>query len=149
MNPVDIIVKKRDGGELTRQELDFFIHGLTAGAIPDYQAAAWLMAIYFRGMTDQETTDLTLAMAASGDQLDLHDVLPGAVIVDKHSSGGVGDKTTLAVGPIAAACGKTAAVFPPTPALARTGGSPIASSCPPHASRRACSQSARSAFPYR
>ncbi|MBK8797987.1 MAG: thymidine phosphorylase [Anaerolineales bacterium] len=105
MNPVDIIVKKRDGGELTRQELDFFIHGLTAGAIPDYQAAAWLMAIYFRGMTDQETTDLTLAMAASGDQLDLHDVLPGAVIVDKHSSGGVGDKTTLAVGPIAAACG--------------------------------------------
>ena len=55
MNPVDIIVKKRDGGELTRQELDFFIHGLTAGAIPDYQAAAWLMAIYFRGMTDQET----------------------------------------------------------------------------------------------
>jgi pyrimidine-nucleoside phosphorylase len=105
MNPVDIITKKRDGGELTRQELDFFIHGVTGGAIPDYQTAAWLMAVYFRGMTDQETTDLTLAMAASGDQLDLHDVLPGAVIVDKHSSGGVGDKTTLAVGPIAAACG--------------------------------------------
>lgn len=105
MNPVDIITKKRDGGELTRQELDFFIHGVTSGAIPDYQTAAWLMAVYFRGMTDQETTDLTLAMAASGDQLDLHDVLPGAIIVDKHSSGGVGDKTTLAVGPIAAACG--------------------------------------------
>lgn len=105
MNPVDIIIKKRDGGELTRQELEFFIRGVTSGAIPDYQTAAWLMAVYFRGMTDQETTDLTLAMAASGDQLDLHDVLPDAVIVDKHSSGGVGDKTTLAVGPIVAACG--------------------------------------------
>jgi pyrimidine-nucleoside phosphorylase len=105
MNPVDIITKKRDGGKLTRQELDFFIRGVTSGAIPDYQATAWLMAVYFRGMTDQETTDLTLAMAASGDQLDLHDALPGVLIVDKHSSGGVGDKTTLAVGPIAAACG--------------------------------------------
>ena len=105
MNPVDIITKKRDGGELTRPELDYFIQGATHGAIPDYQTAAWLMAVYFRGMTDPETTDLTLAMAASGDQLDLHDVLPGAMIVDKHSSGGVGDKTTLAVGPIAAACG--------------------------------------------
>ena len=105
MNPVDIITKKRDGGELTRAELDYFVRGVVEGAIPDYQIAAWLMAVYFRGMTDQETTDLTLAMAASGEQLDLHDVLPGAVIVDKHSSGGVGDKTTLAVGPIAAACG--------------------------------------------
>jgi len=105
MNPVDIITKKRDGGELTRSELDYFIQGATHGVIPDYQTAAWLMAVYFRGMTDPETTDLTLAMAASGDQLDLHDVLPGAMIVDKHSSGGVGDKTTLAVGPIAAACG--------------------------------------------
>ena len=106
MNPVDIIVKKRDGHELTRQEIDFFVQGFTAGAIPDYQVAAWAMAIYFRGMTDREITDLTLAMAASGEQFDLHDVLPaGTVIVDKHSSGGVGDKTTLAVGPIAAACG--------------------------------------------
>ncbi len=105
MNSVDIIIKKRDGHELSRADIDFFIDGITAGTIPDYQAAAWLMAVYFQGMTDRETTDLTLAMAASGEQLDLHDVLPGAVIVDKHSSGGVGDKTTLAVGPIVAACG--------------------------------------------
>ncbi|MBK8046648.1 MAG: thymidine phosphorylase [Anaerolineales bacterium] len=106
MNPVDIIVKKRDGHELSHDEINFFIQGLTHGAIPDYQVAAWAMAVYFRGMTDRETTDLTLAMAASGEQLDLHDALPpGAIIVDKHSSGGVGDKTTLAVGPIAAACG--------------------------------------------
>lgn len=105
MNPVDIIIKKRDGGELTRAEIDFFIQGMTSGAIPDYQVAAWAMAVYFQGMSAQETADLTLAMAASGEQLDLHDVIPGAMIVDKHSSGGVGDKTTLAVGPIVAACG--------------------------------------------
>ena len=105
MNSVAIIIKKRDGGELSRAEIGYFIDGITVGTIPDYQAAAWLMAVYFQGMTDRETTDLTLAMAASGEQLDLHDVLPGAVIVDKHSSGGVGDKTTLAVGPIVAACG--------------------------------------------
>lgn len=106
MNGVDIIVKKRDGHELSRQEIDFFIGGLTSGRIPDYQVAAWAMAVFFRGMSDRETTDLTLAMAASGDQFDLHDSLsPGTIIVDKHSSGGVGDKTTLAVGPIVAACG--------------------------------------------
>ncbi len=106
MNPVDIIVKKRDGGELSAAEIRFFVNGYTTGAIPDYQAAAWAMAIYFQGMTDAETTALTLTMAASGDQLDLHDaVAPGTLIVDKHSSGGVGDKTTLAVGPIVAACG--------------------------------------------
>jgi pyrimidine-nucleoside phosphorylase len=106
MNPVDIIVKKRDGHELSRPEIDFFIEGLTSGSIPDYQVAAWAMAVFFRGMSDRETTDLTLAMAASGDQLDLHDSLPeGTIIVDKHSSGGVGDKTTLAAGPIVAACG--------------------------------------------
>lgn len=106
MNPVDIIVKKRDGHELSADEITFFIDGYTSGDIPDYQAAAWAMAIYFKGMNDAETTALTLAMAASGDQLDLHDaVAPGQLIVDKHSSGGVGDKTTLAVGPIVAACG--------------------------------------------
>jgi pyrimidine-nucleoside phosphorylase len=106
MNPVDIIVKKRDGGELSPAEIEFFIQGYASGRIPDYQAAAWAMAVYFRGMSDAETTALTQAMAASGDQLDLHDSVPaGTVIVDKHSSGGVGDKTTLAVGPVAAACG--------------------------------------------
>jgi pyrimidine-nucleoside phosphorylase len=106
MNPVDIIVKKRDGGELSPDEIHFFVEGFTRGRIPDYQVAAWAMAVYFQGMSEVETTALTQAMAASGDQLDLHDSLaPGAVVVDKHSSGGVGDKTTLAVGPIVAACG--------------------------------------------
>src|SRR5215204_3254245 len=106
MNAVDIVVKKRDGGELSPEEIDFFVQGYTRGRIPDYQAAAWAMAVYFQGMSDAETTALTQAMAASGEQLDLHDSVPaGSVIVDKHSSGGVGDKTTLAVGPIVAARG--------------------------------------------
>jgi len=100
---VDIIAKKRDGRPLTTAEIEWFIHGYTAGAIPDYQAAALAMAIYLRGMSRQETVDLTQAMAHSGDQLDLHDVAP--FVVDKHSSGGVGDKTTLAVQPLVAACG--------------------------------------------
>ncbi len=106
LNPVDIIVKKRDGGTLSADEIAFFLRGFTDGSIPDYQAAAWAMAVYFQGMDVAETTALTQAMAASGAQLDLHAGLPpGTVIVDKHSSGGVGDKTTLAVGPIVAACG--------------------------------------------
>lgn len=103
MRAVDIIIKKRDRQELTREEIEFFIQGFTRGEIPDYQAAAWAMAVLLNGMTPRETTDLTLAMAYSGQVLDLSDVVDLAV--DKHSSGGVGDKTTLVVLPIVAACG--------------------------------------------
>jgi pyrimidine-nucleoside phosphorylase len=106
MNPVDIIIKKRDGETLRDEEIRDFVHGFVTGEIPDYQVAAWAMAVYFQGMNAAETTALTLAMAASGEQLDLHPSLPAdTIIVDKHSSGGVGDKTTLAVAPIVAACG--------------------------------------------
>ena len=103
MRMVDLIARKRDGGELTTAEINDFIRGYTADEIPDYQAAALLMAIYLRGMNRRETVDLTLAMAHSGDTLDLHDVAP--FIIDKHSSGGVGDKTSLAVLPLVAAVG--------------------------------------------
>ena len=103
MRAVDIIIKKRDKIELTRDEIEFFIRGFATGDVPDYQASAFAMAIVLNGMTPRETTDLTLAMAHSGQMLDLSDVVDLAV--DKHSSGGVGDKTSLAVLPIAAACG--------------------------------------------
>jgi len=103
MRAVDIIIKKRDRQELTRQEIEFFIQGFTSGEIPDYQASAWAMAVLLNGMTPQETTDLTLAMAHSGAVLDLSDVVD--IAVDKHSSGGVGDKTTLTVLPVVSACG--------------------------------------------
>jgi pyrimidine-nucleoside phosphorylase len=103
MRAVDIITKKRDGGELSPAEIKFFVEGLTSGAIPDYQTAAWLMTVFFRGMTARETTDLTLAMAHSGEVLDLSDTVPLAV--DKHSTGGVGDKVTLVVEPLVAAVG--------------------------------------------
>jgi pyrimidine-nucleoside phosphorylase len=103
MRAVDIIIKKRDKGELTREEIEFFIEGFVAGDVPDYQASSFAMAILLNGMTPRETTDLTLAMAYSGDTLDLSDVVDLAV--DKHSSGGVGDKTSLTVLPTVAACG--------------------------------------------
>ncbi len=106
MNAVDLIVKKRDGEKLTAAEIRAFVDGFVSGEIPDYQAAAFAMAVYFQGMDGEETTALTMAMAESGGQLDHHDAFEtGLIIVDKHSSGGVGDKTTLAVGPIVAACG--------------------------------------------
>jgi pyrimidine-nucleoside phosphorylase len=100
---VDLIVKKREGEQLSREEIEFFVRGITSGEIPDYQIAAWAMAVLLRGMTPRETTDLTLAMAGSGGQLDLSPVVPYAV--DKHSTGGVGDKTSLVVLPAVVACG--------------------------------------------
>ncbi len=103
MRIVDIITTKRDGGELSRAEIEFFIKNYVNSTVPDYQAAAFCMAVFFRGMTPQETTHLTEAMAFTGDTLDLHDVAP--FIVDKHSSGGVGDKTTLVIGPMVASLG--------------------------------------------
>jgi pyrimidine-nucleoside phosphorylase len=103
MNAVEIIEKKRDGKELTREEIKFFIDGFTHDEIPDYQAAALCMAIYFQGMFRRETTDLTMAMAESGEILNLSETL--GYVVDKHSSGGVGDKTSLVVLPLVVACG--------------------------------------------
>ena len=103
MRAVDIIINKRDNLELSKQEIEFFIQGITNGEIPDYQAAAWAMAVLLNGMSERETTDLTLAMAHSGEVLDLSRVV--SIAVDKHSTGGVGDKTTLVVEPLVAACG--------------------------------------------
>ncbi len=103
MRVVDIITKKRDGAELMAEEIDFFIDGFTRGEIPDYQASAWAMAVLLKGMTPRETADLTLSLARSGDQLDFSDIVP--IVLDKHSTGGVGDKTTLVVTPIVSANG--------------------------------------------
>ena len=101
---VELIERKRDGEELPREELSELILGYARGDVPDYQMAAFLMAVYFRGLTAAETFALTDAMVRSGETLDLHAAL-GRKAVDKHSTGGVGDKTSLAVGPIVAACG--------------------------------------------
>lgn len=103
MRMYDIIHKKRNGGELSEKEIKFFVNGYTDGSIPDYQASALCMAIYFRGMNADETAALTLAMADSGDRIDLSGI--DGFTVDKHSTGGVGDKTSLIVAPIVAANG--------------------------------------------
>ncbi len=103
MNTVDIIIKKRDGHRLSGEELRYLVEGYCSGEIPDYQMSAFLMAVYFRGMDKEETVDLTRIMKNSGDVADLTKIR--GIKIDKHSTGGVGDKTTLIVGPVAAACG--------------------------------------------
>lgn len=103
MNIIEIIAKKRDKQILSKEEIEYFIKGYTKGEITDYQASALVMAIYINGMNNEEIKELTLAMANSGERLDLSDI--SNIIIDKHSSGGVGDKITLIVMPIIASLG--------------------------------------------
>ncbi|MBV9711178.1 MAG: thymidine phosphorylase, partial [Ktedonobacteraceae bacterium] len=103
MQAVELIRKKRDGGELSTAEINWLIEQYMKENIPDYQMSAWLMAVYWRGMTTREIGDLTLAMASSGEELHMRKTI--SPVVDKHSTGGVGDKVTLVVAPLVAACG--------------------------------------------
>jgi pyrimidine-nucleoside phosphorylase/thymidine phosphorylase len=119
MRTVDLITRKRDGAELNSEELDFLIKGYTSGEIPDYQLSAFLMAVFFSGMEDREVSSLTESMMASGSTIDLSEI-PG-IKVDKHSTGGVGDKTSLIVAPIAAAAGVVVPMMSGR-ALGHTGG---------------------------
>jgi len=107
MNIQDIILSKRNGNEMSEAEIEFVVKGISNASIPDYQTSAWAMAVYFRGMTKRETNSLALAMAYSGEVMDLSEI--AGIKVDKHSTGGVGDKTTLIVIPLAAAAGVPAA----------------------------------------
>ena len=119
MRTVDLIQRKRDGEELSPEEIEFLVNGYTNGEIPDYQMSAFLMAVYFSGMTDREVSRLTECMLHSGDTVDLSGV-PG-VKVDKHSTGGVGDKTSFIVAPLAAAAGVVVPMMSGR-ALGHTGG---------------------------
>src|SRR5438034_9243477 len=103
MQAVDLIRKKRDRNALSTGEINWLVDQYTRELVPDYQMAAWLMAVYWRGMSARETSDLTLAMAHSGKELHVRDII--SPVVDKHSTGGVGDKVTLVVAPLVAACG--------------------------------------------